>query len=50
MIIMLLALPLACCHSPQKGIDCNEYLATVDSGLQTGGIKMVEISTPNMSE
>jgi proline iminopeptidase len=44
--VVLLALSFACCHSPQKGIDCTQYLSAADSGLQTGGIKMVEITTP----
>jgi proline iminopeptidase len=45
-VLLLPALLAVCCRGPQKGIDYAGYLSPVDSGLQTGGIKMVEITTP----
>jgi proline iminopeptidase len=46
LIAMTITLLLAACGQAPKGIDCSTYLSNPDSGLQTGGIKMVEISTP----
>jgi proline iminopeptidase len=46
-LIALAFVPLlAACGQVPKGIDCSTYLSPQDSGLQTGGVKMVEISTP----
>ena len=46
----LLSLLFICCFAfcrpPAKGVDCQEYFSSQDTGLQTGGVKMVEISTP----
>jgi proline iminopeptidase len=49
MRIFVFVLPVlfaVCCRGPQQGVDCARYLSTVDTGVQTGGNKMVEISTP----
>jgi proline iminopeptidase len=43
---MALMLVVAGCHQAPNGVDCSEYFAPADSGLQTGGVKMVEIQTP----
>jgi proline iminopeptidase len=44
--VAALALAMAGCGQAPKQIDCSAYLTLPDSGLQTGGIKMVEIQTP----
>ncbi|HZE85303.1 MAG TPA: proline iminopeptidase-family hydrolase, partial [Puia sp.] len=43
---ILFVLCFAFCNQPQKGVNFQEYLTPQDSGLQTGGVKMVEIQTP----
>jgi proline iminopeptidase len=34
------------CRQQQKGITLQDYFSKSDSGIQTGGVKMVEIQTP----
>ncbi|MDP4215517.1 MAG: proline iminopeptidase-family hydrolase [Bacteroidota bacterium] len=46
LIVLASALLFAACGQAPKGIDCNTYLSSQDSGIQTGGVRMVEISTP----
>jgi proline iminopeptidase len=36
---------LNCCNQPPKGLTLQEYFGARDSGVQTGGVKMVEITT-----
>src|SRR5882724_4629607 len=43
---ILFVLCFAFCNQPQKGVNFQEYLTPQDSGLQTGGVRMVEIQTP----
>jgi len=45
-LITAIAICFACCQQPEKQINANDYFANTDSGVQTGGVKMVEIQTP----
>jgi proline iminopeptidase len=44
--VAVLALAMAGCGQAPKQIDCSAYLTSLESGLQTGGVRMVEIQTP----
>ncbi len=44
--ILLLALMAACGNKNENGISLSEYHKILDSGVQTGGVKMIPIETP----
>ncbi|SDG17661.1 proline iminopeptidase-family hydrolase [Chitinophaga filiformis] len=44
--IFLLVVVFAACNQEPHGVSYQQYFMPHDSGVQTGGVKMVEISTP----
>src|SRR5258708_7844515 len=45
-LLLFLAFSFACCQPTPRGVGVGDYFATQDSGVQSGNIKLVEISTP----
>lgn len=43
--IVLLFIVFTACDQQPHGVNCQQYFMSRDSGVQTGGVKMVEITT-----